>query len=109
MKIKAVANNQYLIYVNGIMYFQSYDSIVMRKSVGLRPVLYKDWDYSRTTMKYLGKVLSELYHEKITKKEITKMAKEGKITVCYRDWETDRKSTRLNSSHSAKSRMPSSA
>ena len=30
-------------------------------------------------------------------------------TVEYRDWETDRKSTRLNSSHSAKSRMPSSA
>ena len=27
----------------------------------------------------------------------------------YRDWETDRKSTRLNFSHSAKSRMPSSA
>ena len=31
------------------------------------------------------------------------------VTVSYRDWETDRKSTRLNSSHSAKSRMPSSA
>ena len=31
------------------------------------------------------------------------------ILVVYRDWETDRKSTRLNSSHSAKSRMPSSA
>ena len=30
-------------------------------------------------------------------------------TEQYRDWETDRKSTRLNSSHSAKSRMPSSA
>ena len=30
-------------------------------------------------------------------------------TGAYRDWETDRKSTRLNSSHSAKSRMPSSA
>ena len=29
--------------------------------------------------------------------------------IIYRDWETDRKSTRLNSSHSAKSRMPSSA
>ena len=27
----------------------------------------------------------------------------------YRDWETDRKSTRLNSSHSGESRMPSSA
>ena len=37
--------------------------------------------------------------------EITKTS-----TLCsYRDWETDRKSTRLNSSHSAKSRMPSSA
>ena len=32
-----------------------------------------------------------------------------KERTLYRDWETDRKSTRLNSSHSAKSRMPSSA
>ena len=32
-----------------------------------------------------------------------------RIQAMYRDWETDRKSTRLNSSHSAKSRMPSSA
>ena len=31
------------------------------------------------------------------------------LKMSYRDWETDRKSTRLNSSHSAKSRMPSSA
>ena len=31
------------------------------------------------------------------------------LSRSYRDWETDRKSTRLNSSHSAKSRMPSSA
>ena len=30
-------------------------------------------------------------------------------TAAYRDWETDRKSTRLNSSHSGESRMPSSA
>ena len=29
--------------------------------------------------------------------------------ACYRDWETDRKSTRLNSSHITRSRMPSSA
>ena len=31
------------------------------------------------------------------------------ISGAYRDWETDRKSTRLNSSHSGESRMPSSA
>ena len=43
----------------------------------------------------------------------------GKLTIAnvplsfykdnYRDWETDRKSTRLNSSHEIPSRMPSSA
>ena len=31
------------------------------------------------------------------------------LTPPYRDWETDRKSTRLNSSHEIPSRMPSSA
>ena len=34
---------------------------------------------------------------------------DGKIRLLYRDWETDRKSTHLNSSHSGESRMPSSA
>ena len=36
----------------------------------------------------------------------------GKMLIIdpeYRDWETDRKSTRLNSSHRSLSRMPSSA
>ena len=40
------------------------------------------------------------------------LPKEGGMRVfclCYRDWETDRKSTRLNSSHEFVSRMPSSA
>ena len=32
-----------------------------------------------------------------------------KYNLSYRDWETDRKSTRLNSSHRSLSRMPSSA
>ena len=31
------------------------------------------------------------------------------LSSYYRDWETDRKSTRLNSSHRSLSRMPSSA
>ena len=31
------------------------------------------------------------------------------LDIRYRDWETDRKSTRLNSSHEIPSRMPSSA
>ena len=52
-----------------------------------------------------------------TKKGMSDYAKQIKeasgnfdtMKTSYRDWETDRKSTRLNSSHSAKSRMPSSA
>ena len=45
-------------------------------------------------------------------REVIKQLKSGSNLdedVDYRDWETDRNSTRLNSSHSAKSRMPSSA
>ena len=33
----------------------------------------------------------------------------GPLLGSYRDWKTDRKSTRLNSSHITRSRMPSSA
>ena len=36
-------------------------------------------------------------------------AEQAESRAAYRDWETDRKSTRLNSSHSRASRMPSSA
>ena len=44
------------------------------------------------------------------RRDIKQDAKAGKITdPVYRDWETDRKSTRLNSSHRSLSRMPSSA
>ena len=39
----------------------------------------------------------------------TNYAAQVKEAVKYRDWETDRKSTRLNSSHITRSRMPSSA
>ena len=45
-----------------------------------------------------------------TKKKInTTELKNKENKSSYRDWETDRKSTRLNSSHRSLSRMPSSA
>ena len=40
---------------------------------------------------------------------LKKSVDESEIKPTYRDWETDRKSTRLNSSHRSLSRMPSSA
>ena len=49
-------------------------------------------------------------HEKVTNMiSDANSCQEVLYKFYYRDWETDRKSTRLNSSHSAKSRMPSSA
>ena len=40
---------------------------------------------------------------------MVRLATPSRSAVRYRDWETDRKSTRLNSSHEFVSRMPSSA
>ena len=47
--------------------------------------------------------------ELLTAAEERKCPPEEIIVLLYRDWETDRKSTRLNSSHEFVSRMPSSA
>ena len=65
--------------------------------------LQKELHTSKNVITTLQKGIEEL-NETITESKIN-IAEIGK----YRDWETDRKSTRLNSSHSAKSRMPSSA
>ena len=51
----------------------------------------------------VGKVYAVMLNDKNVPKKV------WDLSGGYRDWETDRKSTRLNSSHSAKSRMPSSA
>ena len=55
--------------------------------------------YPSSDPKYKG--ISSL---KLLEDVMTKLRAKG-----YRDWETDRKSTRLNSSHEIPSRMPSSA
>ena len=81
MKIKVIAKNQFLIYIDESVYLQSYESVVACKSVGEVPILYKDWDYSRTTMKYVNKFLSDVFNKHITKKDIDKMEKEGKIII----------------------------
>ena len=81
MKIKVIAKNQFIFYVDDKMYLQSYDSVVACKSVGEAPILYEDWNYSRTTMKYVNKFLSEVFNRHITKKAIDKMAKEGKVII----------------------------
>ena len=62
-----------------------------------------------------GIVFGALNDMSIAWKVAERVVEEGAVitlsnTPCaYRDWETDRKSTRLNSSHRSLSRMPSSA
>ena len=81
MKVKIITTNEALIYNAGIVFLQSYDTIVAEKKVGKNPILYKDWDYSKTTMRQVNGFLSEVFKAHITKKEIIKMEKEGKITI----------------------------
>ena len=50
--------------------------------------------------------INNINHDNFTNHMITTNKKPN---IQYRDWETDRKSTRLNSSHEIPSRMPSSA
>ena len=81
MKIKVIAKNQFLFYIDEKTYLQSYDSVVACKSDGGIPILYKDLDYSCTTMKYVNRFLSDVFNKRITKRDIIKMAKEGKVII----------------------------
>ena len=81
MKIKVIAKNQFLFYINDKTYLQSYESVVACKSDGEVPILYKDWDYSKTTMKYVNRFLSDVFNKRIKKRDIIKMAKEGKVII----------------------------
>ena len=68
--------------------------------------LSRDWANAEVISKAEAKRISP--HEYVVDLKEFNKNKVERYGV-YRDWETDRKSTRLNSSHSAKSRMPSSA
>ena len=61
------------------------------------------------TWRELGEVIKDM-DERFLDTDIQLYDVDNQVTYMgYRDWETDRKSTRLNSSHEFVSRMPSSA
>ena len=79
------------------------------KQAGVRDDCNVRTDKWALAMDAMDRVNNYKLNEYLKKGEAeTPKAAEGQ-TGCYRDWETDRKSTRLNSSHSGESRMPSSA
>ena len=112
-----------------------YDVIVTEDRIGEAKELMAQFNKDKKAFtdkckEFLGVVSSPIDAFKAEQKDIEKMFDDGRQKIAdqvakfeakkleiikdllemeYRDWETDRKSTRLNSSHSAKSRMPSSA
>ena len=75
-------------------------------SVGLS---YSDfWNMNTTEMyKVFNSIVIKMQNEE--NRQLSNYHTLAAMVGGYRDWETDRKSTRLNSSHSGESRMPSSA
>ena len=67
-----------------------------------------DWAWQA---KYIFKIekITDMYRYGVDRRFAKSPLVIWKSDSPYRDWETDRKSTRLNSSHSGESRMPSSA
>ena len=71
MRVVDIANNQFEIYTDEGVYFQSYDSVVAFKPNNSEEKIRVgvDWDYSRTTMKYVGQFLGQ--NTAKTRKDIT--------------------------------------
>ena len=61
MRVVGIANNQFEVYTNEGVYFQSYNSVVAFKPNSSEEKIRVgvDWDYSRTTMKYVGQFLAQ--------------------------------------------------
>ena len=61
MRVVGIANNQFKVYTDEGVYFQSYDSVVAFKPNSSEEKIRVgvDWDYSRTTMKYVGQFLGQ--------------------------------------------------
>ena len=61
MRVVDIANNQFKVYTDEGVYFQSYDSVVAFKPNNSEEKIRVgvDVDYSRTTMKYVGQFLGQ--------------------------------------------------
>ena len=72
MRVETIAPNQLKIYASDGVYFQSYDSVVAFRPRNRKEKVRvgTDWDYSRTTMKYVGQFLGQ--NTAKTRKDIEK-------------------------------------
>ena len=70
--------NQFLILENGVRYFKSYNSMIAKWN-GTILVLGRDWDYSRTTLKYLKIFMEDFTSFKTEKANIQKQIDDSTI------------------------------
>jgi len=64
IKVKQLANNQFIIQHDDIEYLQSYDSIIVKRfKQGISHLDKTYWNYSKTTSKYRNQFLGETTKE----------------------------------------------
>lgn len=81
------APNQFIINMEGYKVFQSYNSTIAIVNWSNDSItLGGDWDYSRTTSKYLYNFLRDLGLDVYRKEDILKAIKEGKIDGRHKTW-----------------------
>lgn len=77
----AVANH-FVIYKDGDIYLQSYNSIVAKIETPFKLVILgRDWDYSRTTSRHLKKFLGDALGFTSSTAELRKAIKDDDIVV----------------------------
>ena len=77
-----VATSQGVIRVGNDKYFQSYDTIIAAKENGVVTLDEKDWNCSKTTLKYLYQFLRNFcYIEVYSKRDLMKLIEEGEINL----------------------------
>lgn len=68
VKLEMIANNQTIVYTNSGVEFHSYESFICEIKYGELVKIGYNWNYSRTTIKYLkqflDKYLPNLYKTK---------------------------------------------
>lgn len=84
------AETQYVTRLTGDVnqtIFQSYNSVILTIDFQMDTLTFgNDWDYSRTTMKYLHQFIVEELRENLNSADIRKALKNGELKTAYKTW-----------------------
>lgn len=75
MELYSLANNQVVVVTENSLTLFSYDTAVCKITyIGFREIVFSHkWDYSKTTVKYVCRFLSDYFNEDFNKSIIKKM------------------------------------